>query len=91
MIRLDQVFHTVSMIQKENLDVRTVTMGINLLDCRHHNPDVMCEKVISKIERLAGRLVETCESVSTKYGIPIVNKRLAVSPAADIAAGHGPE
>ena len=79
------------MIQKENLDVRTVTMGINLLDCRHHNPEVMCEKVISKIERLAGRLVETCESVSTKYGIPIVNKRLAVSPAADIAAGHGPE
>ncbi len=50
----------------------------------------MCQKVIAKIERQAGELVEVCDSVSSKYGIPIVNKRLAVSPAADIAAGHQP-
>jgi len=91
MFQTDQILHTVSMIQKENLDVRTVTMGINLMDCRHSNIDTMCQKVVCKIERLAGNLVETCNAVSAKYGIPIVNKRLAVSPAADVAAGHGIE
>ncbi|NLF92313.1 MAG: DUF711 family protein, partial [Oligosphaeraceae bacterium] len=90
MMRFDQIIHTVSMINKENLDVRTVTLGINLMDCRHQDPAVLCRKVISKIERCAGELVETCNSVSGKYGIPIVNKRLAVSPAADLAAGHEP-
>jgi uncharacterized protein (UPF0210 family) len=89
-MRFEQVIHTVSMINKENLDVRTVTMGINLMDCRHHDPAALCRKVVSKIERCAGDLVETCNSVSSKYGIPIVNKRLAVSPVADLAAGHEP-
>lgn len=89
-MRFEQVIHTVSMISKENLDVRTVTMGINLMDCRHHDPAALCRKVVSKIERCAGDLVETCNSVSSKYGIPIVNKRLAVSPVADLAAGHEP-
>ncbi len=90
-MRFDQIIHTVSMINKENLDVRTVTMGINLMDCRHQDADKMCKKVIAKIEKCAGELVKTCNNVSTKYGIPIINKRLAVSPAADVAAGHGPE
>ena len=89
MIRTDQVINTVEMIQKENLDVRTVTLGINLMDCRDTDVSVMCRKVVSKIERLAGRLVETCDAVGGKYGIPVVNKRLAVSPAADVAAGMG--
>ena len=89
MIRTDQVINTVEMIQKENLDVRTVTLGVNLMDCRDTDVGVMCRKVVSKIERLAGRLVETCDAVGGKYGIPVVNKRLAVSPAADVAAGMG--
>lgn len=89
MIRTEQVINTVDMIQKENLDVRTVTMGINLMDCRDTDIDVMSRKVVSKIERLAGNLVEVCDSVGTKYGIPVVNKRLAVSPAADVASGLG--
>ncbi len=77
------------MIQKENLDVRTVTLGLDLMDCRDSDADVMARKVISKIERYAGSLVETCDAVGTKYGIPVVNKRLAVSPAADVAVGLG--
>ncbi|MFA6815870.1 MAG: PFL family protein [Lentisphaeria bacterium] len=89
MLRSDQIIHTVRMIQEENLDVRTVTMGINLMDCRHSNIDTMCQKVVCKIEKCAGRLVEICDQVGTKYGIPIVNKRIAVSPAADVAAGLG--
>jgi uncharacterized protein (UPF0210 family) len=88
MIRSDQILNTVSMIQNENLDVRTITMGINLLDCRHSDIDVCCRKIVTKIERYAGALVETCNAVSTEYGLPIVNKRIAVSPAADVAAGH---
>jgi uncharacterized protein (UPF0210 family) len=88
MIRSDQILNTVSMIQNENLDVRTITMGINLLDCRHSDIEVCCRKIVTKIEKYAGALVETCEAVSTEYGLPIVNKRIAVSPAADVAAGH---
>lgn len=88
MIRSDQILKTAGMIQNENLDVRTITMGINLLDCRDRDVDIMCRRIVTKIERLAGRLVDTCGKVSTEYGVPIVNKRLAVSPVADVAAGH---
>jgi uncharacterized protein (UPF0210 family) len=88
MIRSDQILKTVAMIQHENLDVRTITMGINLLDCRHPDVDVMCRRIVTKIERHAGALVETCDRVSTEFGLPIVNKRIAVSPIADVVAGH---
>ena len=88
MLRTDQIINTVEMIQKENLDVRTVTLGINLMDCRDTDIDALCRKVVAKIERFAGNLVETCDRVGGKYGISVVNKRLAVSPAADVAAGH---
>ena len=91
MIRSDQILKTVGMIQNENLDVRTITMGINLLDCRHPDIDVLCRSIVTKIEECAGSLVDTCEAVSTDYGLPIVNKRLAVSPIADVAAGHSRE
>ena len=88
MISSDKIIKTVAMVQKENLDVRTVTMGINLMDCRDTDADRMCAKVVDKIERKAGQLVDVCDAMVTKYGIPIVNKRIAVSPAADVAAGH---
>jgi len=80
MIRSDQILKTVHMIQDENL-----------LDCRDNDVETMCEKVVAKIERFAGALVSTCEEVSAEYGITIVNKRLSVSPIADVGAGfdHG--
>lgn len=90
MIRSDQILKTVAMIQNENLDVRTITMGLNLLDCRHHDVSELCRRIVEKITRFAGRLVPVCAEVSTEYGVPIVNKRLAVSPVADLAAGLGP-
>lgn len=89
MINSDKILNTVNMIQNENLDVRTVTMGINLMDCRDADIQVLCRRVIDKIEKKAGNLVDTCDQLETKYGIPIVNKRLAVSPAADLCAGFG--
>ena len=89
MIRTDQVINTVQMIQKENLDVRTVTLGINLMDCRDAVADRMASKVIRKIEKYAGGLVETCDEIGAKYGLAVVNKRIAVSPAADVASGMG--
>ncbi len=91
MMQSNQIIGTVEMIQQDNLDVRTITMGINLLDCRHQDIDVMCRRVVNKIESYAGDLVDVCDRIVEKYGVPIVNKRLAVSPAADVAAGHGPE
>ena len=89
MLRAEQIVNTVEMIQKENLDVRTVTLGLNLLDCRDSDINALCRKVQAKIERYAGNLVETCDAVGSKYGLQVVNKRLAVSPAADVAAGLG--
>jgi len=87
MMRSDQILATVDMIQKENLDVRAVTMGIDLLDCRSESPQKTCRKITDKICRNADRLVHVCEQVSTKYGIPIVNKRIAVTPIAYVGAG----
>ncbi len=87
MIRSDQILNTVDMIQKENLDVRAVTMGINLLDCHRSNVSRTCRAIKEKIETQAARLVETCEAISTEYAIPVVNKRIAVTPIAHVGAG----
>ena len=87
MLRSDQILATVEMIQKENLDVRTVTMGINLLDTRGGDINATCQKITDKIEKVAGNFVPTCEAMSRKYGIPVVNKRIAVTPIAFVGAG----
>jgi uncharacterized protein (UPF0210 family) len=87
MIRSDQILNTVSMIQKENLDVRAVTLGINLLDCRNADVDETCARIKAKIGRHAADLVATCDAVGEKYAIPVVNKRIAVTPMADVGAG----
>ncbi len=89
MIRSDQILKTVAMIQNENLDVRAVTLGLNLQDCQHPDATALCRRVVAKIERVAGGLVAACEAVSTEFGVPVVNKRLAVSPVSDLCAGHG--
>ena len=87
MIRSDQILNTVHMIQKENLDVRAVTMGISLLDCHRSNVERTCQAIKEKIEANAAKLVATCEAISTEYAIPVVNKRIAVTPIAHVGAG----
>lgn len=89
MLRSDQILSTVEMIQKENLDVRTVTMGINLLDCRGASVAATCKNIEEKIGALAGNFVQTCNTVSKKVGIPVVNKRISVTPIALVGAGYG--
>ena len=87
MIRSDEILNTVEMIQKENLDVRAVTMGISLLSCRQDGVDKTCQAIKNKIHRHADKLVQVCESVSAEYGIPVVNKRIAVTPISLIGDG----
>jgi uncharacterized protein (UPF0210 family) len=87
MIRSDQILKTVEMIQKEHLDVRAVTMGICLLDCRTGDAEGTALKIREKIRLLAGNFVETCDRIGGKYGVPVVNKRISVTPIAHVGAG----
>lgn len=82
MINIAEVIETNKMIEQENLDVRTITMGINLLDCADSNLEVLCQNIYDKITRLACNLVKTGEDISKEYGIPIVNKRISITPIA---------
>ena len=82
MININEVIETNKMIDKENLDVRTITMGISLLDCIDWDLDKVCENVYNKITTMAKDLVATGEEISTEFGIPIVNKRISVTPIA---------
>ena len=82
MININEVIETNKMIDKENLDVRTITMGISLLDCIDSDLDKVCENVYNKITTMAKDLVATGEEISTEFGIPIVNKRISVTPIA---------
>ncbi len=82
-----EVLETNNMIEHNNLDVRTITMGISLLDCSAPDVDTFCEKIYEKITRLAKDLVSTGEKISREYGIPIVNKRISVTPIAIAGAG----
>lgn len=80
MINLQEVLETNKMIEQENLDVRTITMGISLLDCADTDLNVTCKKIYDKITTLAHDLVKTGEDISKEYGIPIVNKRISITP-----------
>lgn len=82
MINISEVIETNKMIDQENLDVRTITMGISLLDCADSDLDVLCRKIYDKMTGLARNLVKTGEEISKEYGIPIVNKRISVTPIA---------
>lgn len=79
------IFNTLDMIDRQHLDVRTVTMGISLLDCCHSDPKAACQRIYDKITTSAHRLVEVAEDISREFGIPIVNKRIAVTPIALVA------
>ena len=80
MIETRDILETINMIRQENLDIRTVTMGISLLDCVSDDVDVLCGRIYDKITTKAEHLVETGNKIEKKYGIPIVNKRVSVTP-----------
>ena len=80
MINISEVLETNKMIEQENLDVRTITMGINLLDCADSSLEVTCNKIYNKITTLARDLVKTGEEISREFAIPIVNKRISITP-----------
>lgn len=86
MINVHDILETIQMIDNENLDVRTITMGISLLDCCDPDIDVACEKIYDKITRYAKDLVKVGEDIEKEYGIPIIHKRISVTPIAMIAA-----
>lgn len=86
MINTHEILETITMIQDENLDIRTVTMGISLLDCMDADIDKACEKVYSKITNTAKNLVPVCEEIEKELGIPIINKRISVTPIGIIAS-----
>ena len=77
------------MISEENLDIRTITMGISLLDCCDSDIEKSCQKVYDKITRLAGNLVKTGEDIEKEFGIPIINKRISVTPISMLVAASG--
>lgn len=81
-----EVFETVDMIHNEKLDIRTITMGISLFDCADENPKRACEKIYDKITKCAKDLVKTGEDIENTFGIPIVNKRVSVTPISLVAA-----
>ncbi len=89
MINNLEIIETIKMIQEQNLDVRTITMGISLIDCMDTDIDKSCEKVYKKIYNYAKDLVKTGEAISKKYGIPIINKRVAVTPISMLVGVSG--
>jgi len=86
MINITEVFETTNMIENENLDVRTVTMGISLLDCADGSVDTTCQKIEAKIKKYAGNLASTCDQMAQEFGIPIINKRISITPASLVGA-----
>ncbi|SFE24017.1 hypothetical protein SAMN02910327_00716 [Peptostreptococcaceae bacterium pGA-8] len=80
MLNMTDIMETITMIQEEHLDIRTITMGISLLDCADTDIDKSCEKIYNKIYAKTKNLVAVGESIAKKYGIPIVNKRISVTP-----------
>ncbi len=85
MINTREIMETIKMIDDQHLDIRTITMGISLLDCIDSDAKRCCEKIYDKITKYAKDLVKTGEDISRQYGIPIINKRISVTPIAMIA------
>jgi uncharacterized protein len=82
-----EIIETIRMVHGEHLDIRTVTMGISLLDCAGDDPDILCRKIYDRIMTRAGQLVPVCETIEKELGIPIVHKRISVTPISLVAAG----
>ncbi len=81
-----EILQTIEMIDQQHLDVRTVTMGLSLLDCADRDMQICCQRIYEKICRRAEKLVDTVSAIEREFGIPIVNKRLSVSPISLVAA-----
>lgn len=84
-INTNEIMETIKMIRDEHLDIRTITMGISLLDCADSDPKAACRKIYDKITKYAENLVKTGEDISARYGIPIINKRISVTPISIVA------
>ncbi len=82
MISIGEIHDTISMIHQQHLDIRTITMGISIRDCAHPDVDECCRRIYDKITRCAGQLVKTGNDIQQEFGIPIVNKRISVTPIA---------
>ena len=86
MINIHEVLETNNMIEHANFDVRTITIGISLLDCADRDVEVTCSKIREKILKVAGKLKKTAEDISTEFGVPIVNKRISITPISLVGA-----
>ncbi len=86
-VSLNEIMETIQMVRKENLDIRTITLGISLLDCRGGDPREVIDRVYEKIVRVSEKLVSTVKEVEDEFGIPIVNSRISVTPVSLISAG----
>ncbi|MBQ7357452.1 MAG: PFL family protein [Clostridia bacterium] len=91
MVNTKDILETINMIREENLDIRTITMGISLYDCVSEDEDRLCEKIYDKITSKAKNLVSTGCGIEKEYGIPIVNKRVSVTPISLVGGGISPE
>lgn len=91
MINTKDILETIQMINEENLDIRTITMGISLWDCVSEDPDRLCQKIYDKLTKKAERLVAVGKEIETRYGIPIVNKRISVTPISLIGGAATPD
>ena len=91
MINTQDVLETINMIREENLDIRTITMGISLWDCVSEDVDRLCDKIYDKITTRAQHLVATGNDIEKMYGIPIVNKRVSVTPISLVGGAASPE
>ena len=91
MINTNDILSTIQMIDQQHLDIRTITMGISLLDCCDSDPRAACGKIYDKICRKAAHLVKTGEDIEREFGIPIVNKRISVTPIALVAGASQTE
>ena len=87
MINTGEILQTIEMIDQQHLDIRTITMGISIRDCVHPDLDACCQKIYDKITRQAEHLVRTGEEIEQEFGIPIVNKRISVTPVAIACEG----
>ena len=91
MLNTQDILETIKMIREENLDIRTVTMGISLFDCISDDEDRLITKIYDKLTRSAKNLVSVCEDLEATYGIPIVNKRISVTPISLVGSGLSPD
>ena len=91
MLNISDILETINMIREENLDIRTITMGISLIDCAGDDVDRVCDRIYDKITSKAEKLVAVGDDIEKEYGIPIVNRRVSVTPISLVGGRFSPE